>query len=257
MPEEGSILSGMDIIRVGVAQFGQVFEDKAANRERVEALLADGDPTDLCILPEMTLTGFSMNPGVATLDEDDHRFFARLARERSTGIVYGGVVEGRNVAILVDRDGTRRDAYAKMHLFALGNESKHYVAGTQRMIWTFGQWKILPAICYDLRFSYLFWDAARDIDLVVVPSNWPASRREHWRTLLQARAIENQVPVAGCNRVGRDPLTGYAGDSLVVGPLGHVLADAGDVEGVFVAPIERAETKNVRGRFPFLEDRLD
>ena len=77
----------MDIIRVGVAQFSQVFEEKAANRDRIEMLLSDGDPTDLCILPEMTLTGFSMNPDIAMLDEDDHRFFARLARERSTGIV--------------------------------------------------------------------------------------------------------------------------------------------------------------------------
>lgn len=247
----------MDTLRVGVAQFDPIFEDKAANRARVEELLSKGDPTDLCVLPEMTLTGFSMDPAVTMLGEDDHAFFARLARERATGIVYGGVEEGRNVAILVDRDGMRRDAYAKMHLFALGSETKHYVAGTERMVWTFGQWKILPAICYDLRFSYLFWDAAHDIDLVVVPSNWPASRREHWRTLLQARAIENQVPVVGCNRIGQDPFARYAGDSLVVGPLGQILSDAEGREGVFAAAIERAKTAEVRGRFPFLEDRLD
>lgn len=247
----------MDTLRVGVAQYDPVFEDKVANRSRIEELLAKGDPTDLCVFPEMTLTGFSMNPALTTLGEDDHAFFARLARERKTGIVYGGVEEGRNVAILVDRDGVRRGMYAKMHLFALGSESRHYVAGTERKVWTFGQWKILPAICYDLRFSYLFWDVAQDIDLVVIPSNWPVSRREHWRTLLQARAIENQVPVVGCNRIGRDPLARYAGDSLVVGPLGHILSDGGEREGVFVASVERAETTAIRGKFPFLDDRLD
>lgn len=247
----------MDTLRLGTAQFDQVFEDKQANRVRIEALFEASPGTDLCVLPEMTLTGFSMDPSKTALDEDDHAFFADLARRHRTAIVYGGVVDRSNVAILVDPDGIRRDPYAKMHLFALGNETRHYVPGSKKTLWRLGGWRILPAICYDLRFSYLFWDVAHDIDLVLVPSNWPASRREHWRTLLQARAIENQVPVAGCNRIGRDPLVRYAGDSLVVGPQGHVLSDAGDAEGVFVASVERAETASVRSRFPFLDDRLD
>lgn len=247
----------MDMLRVGTAQFDQVFEDKARNRARVEELFAGGEQTDLCVLPEMTLTGFSMEGSLTQLTDEDHAFFADLARRHGTAIVYGGSDEGCNVAILVDKEGHRSEPYAKMHLFALGSETKHYRAGTERAVWNLGLWRILPAICYDLRFSYLFWDVARDIDLVVVPANWPASRREHWRTLLQARAIENQVPVVGCNRIGQDPLVKYAGDSLVVGPLGHVLSDARDGSGILTAPLERGETIAVRCRFPFLEDRLD
>lgn len=247
----------METLRVGTAQFDQAFEDKEANRRLLTALFASSEATDLCVLPEMTLSGFTMNSAFATLEEGDHAFFAGLASRHSTAIVYGGVEDGRNVAILVDRDGNRHPPYAKMHLFALGNEPRHYVAGTEKIVWNLGPWRILPAICYDLRFSYLFWDTARYIDLVVVPANWPASRREHWRTLVQARAIENQVPVVGCNRIGSDPSIRYSGDSLVVGPTGHILSDASDRDGVFVAPVERAATHQVRGRYPFLDDRLD
>lgn len=247
----------MDTLRIGTAQFDQAFEDKEDNRRRIAELMAAGDRTDLCILPEMTLSGFTMDADRARLTDEDHAFFADLACRHATAIVYGGVEQDRNVAILVDKEGRRSAPYAKMHLFALGSETRHYRAGTERVVWNLGSWRILPAICYDLRFSYLFWDAARDIDLVVVPANWPASRREHWRTLLQARAIENQVPVAGCNRIGQDPLAKYAGDSLVVGAQGRILSDARDGSGIASVPVERAETISVRGRFPFLEDRLD
>lgn len=247
----------MDTLRIGTAQFDQVFEDKATNRKRIGELMAAGDRTDLCVFPEMTLSGFSMDADRARLTDEDHAFFADLARKHATAIVYGGVEQDRNVAMLVDKEGRRSEPYAKMHLFALGSETKHYRPGAERVVWKLGPWRILPAICYDLRFSYLFWDVARDIDLVVVPANWPASRREHWRTLLQARAIENQVPVVGCNRIGQDPLARYAGDSLVVGAQGHVLSDARDGSGIVSAPVERAETMAVRGKFPFLQDRLD
>lgn len=246
----------MDTLRVGVAQFDQSFEDKPGNRSRIEALLDAAPPTDLCVLPEMTLTGFSMDPARTALDEDDHAFFADLARRKGTAIAYGGVVDARNVAILVDREGRRSRPHAKTHLFGLGSEPRHYVAGDSRTVWDLDGWRILPAICYDLRFSYLFWEGAAEIDLVVVPANWPASRREHWRALLLARAIENQVPVAGCNRIGSDPALRYAGDSMLLDAQGRILSDAADVEGVAVAELSRRSTSETRARFPFLADRL-
>lgn len=128
--------------------------------------------------------------------------------------------------------------------------------GGDAVVWTFEGWTILPAICYDLRFAYHFWERAAATDLVLVPANWPGSRREHWRSLLQARAIENQVPVAGCNRVGRDATLAYSGDSLVFDAQGRILADAGEAEGVLTCVVERERTAETRRRFPFLGDRL-
>lgn len=249
--------SNSDVFRLGLVQFDQVFEDKERNRATLLRLLDGRNGLDLCVLPEMTLTGFSMDPARTTLDDDDRAFFADLARRHATGLVYCGVEDGRNVAILLDRRGERISSYAKRHLFGLGGESSHYLPGTERAVWSFEGWSIVPAICYDLRFSYHFWEGAPGVDLVVVPANWPASRREHWRTLLSARAIENQVLVAGCNRIGNDPNLAYAGDSLVVGANGRILSDAAGSEGVLECVVSRRDTAATRARFPFLADRLD
>jgi len=246
-----------DDLRLGLVQFDQAFEDKERNRATLLRLLDRREGLDLCILPEMTLTGFSMDPARTELDDGDRAFFAGLARRHATGLVYCGVEDGRNVAVLLDRRGERIASYAKRHLFGLGGESTHYRPGAESAVWIFEGWRILPAICYDLRFSYHFWEGARDLDLVVVPANWPASRREHWRTLLAARAIENQVVVAGCNRIGNDPNLAYAGDSLVVGANGRILSDAAGSEGVSECAVSRRDTAATRARFPFLADRLD
>lgn len=252
----GTPSPGSEILRLAIVQFDQAFEDKAANRAAIERLLPDPGAQDLVVLPEMTLTGFSMDPSRTTLDPGDLEGFAALARRLRSGIVFCGVEDGRNVAVLLDREGRRVGAYAKRHLFGLGGEPEAYGPGKSREIWTFEGWRILPAICYDLRFSYHFWDGAADLDLVVVPANWPRGRALHWRTLLLARAIENQVFVAGCNRVGTDPKLAYAGDSLVAGPLGQILTEGGDGEGVLRCGITRADLAAARGRFPFLADRV-
>jgi omega-amidase len=245
-----------ETLRLALVQFDQVFEDKAANRATIERLLPDAGAHDLVVLPEMTLTGFSMDPSRTTLLPNDLEGFSSLARRLRSGVVFCGVEDGRNVAVLLDREGRRVGVYAKRHLFGLGGEPEAYDPGTSREIWSFEGWRILPAICYDLRFSYHFWDRAADLDLVIVPANWPRGRALHWRTLLAARAIENQVFVAGCNRIGSDPKLSYAGDSLVAGPLGQILTDGGDREGVHPCELSRADLLAARTRFPFLADRV-
>lgn len=245
-----------DVLRLALVQFDQAFEDKAANRATLERLLPDPGAHDLVVLPEMTLTGFSMDPSRTTLDPDDLEGFSSLARRLRSGVVFCGVEDGRNVSVLLDREGRRRGVYAKRHLFGLGGEPSHYAGGTAREVWNFEGWRILPAICYDLRFSYHFWDGAAELDLAIVPANWPRGRALHWRTLLAARAIENQIFVAGCNRIGSDPKLAYAGDSLVAGPLGQILTDGLDREGVFACELSKADLVAARGRFPFLADRI-
>ena len=110
-------------------------------------------------------------------------------------------------------------------------------------------------VCYDLRFADDFWALAADTDLYVVPANWPAARRHHWRSLLVARAIENQAYVVGANRVGRGGTIDYAGDSCIVDPLGVVLAQAAEVETVLVADVDPEIVAKTRAELPFMADR--
>ena len=119
-----------------------------------------------------------------------------------------------------------------------------------------GDLRVTPFICYDLRFADVFWQAGPGTDVFLVPANWPAARRNHWRTLLEARAIENQAYVVGCNRVGTggDGIE-HAGDSRIVSPMGELLATAAGVETIVLADVDAAEVRATRDRLRFLADR--
>ena len=111
-------------------------------------------------------------------------------------------------------------------------------------------------VCYDLRFADEFWAIARDTDCYVIPANWPEKRRDHWRTLLRARAIENLAYVVGANRVGSGGGVDYVGDSAIIGPFGEELADgAGAGETMLVADVDPEVVRKTRARFPVLDDR--
>lgn len=112
-----------------------------------------------------------------------------------------------------------------------------------------------PFVCYDLRFPEAFRVAADETDLFAVVANWPDTRREHWRTLLRARAIENQCFVAGVNRIGEGSKLRYSGDSAVIDPAGRVLVEGSDEDEILFADIEPETVADVRARFPFLSDR--
>ena len=119
-----------------------------------------------------------------------------------------------------------------------------------------GGLRITPFICYDLRFADVFWRAAPDTDVYLVPANWPSPRRLHWQTLLQARAIENQAYVVGCNRVGAaGDGTEHAGDSRIINPMGELLATAAQTESILLADVSAAHVASTRAHFPFLADR--
>jgi predicted amidohydrolase len=110
-------------------------------------------------------------------------------------------------------------------------------------------------VCYDLRFADEFWALAHRTDLYVIPANWPESRREHWMALLRARAIENQAYVVGCNRVGNGGGLHYVGDSMIIDPLGVILAHGDATETTLIVDIDPAKVSETRQRFPFLQDR--
>src|SRR5262249_52150527 len=160
----------------------------------------------------------------------------------------------RNMALLVSPRGTVT-RYAKIHPFSFAGEHEHYGAGDRVVTAEVEGLRVTPFVCYDLRFPEAFRAAAAGTDLFAVVANWPDERREHWRVLLRARAIENQAYVAGVNRVGDGGRLHYAGDSAAVSPLGETLAEGDDRERALIAEVEPEKVAKLRARFPAPADR--
>jgi predicted amidohydrolase len=249
-------------VRVALVQSDIAWEDVAENHRRADRLLAEAAAggARLAILPEMFSTGFSMDsrrisqpPGGPS-----ETFLREQAKNRNLWILASipesGEPAARNMALLVSPEGSVT-RYAKIHPFSFAGEHEHYAAGDRVVTAEVDGLRVTPFVCYDLRFPEAFRAAAVDTDLFAVVANWPDERREHWRTLLRARAIENQAFVCGVNRVGRGGRLRYVGDSAVVGPMGETLAEAGDEVRVLFSDLEPARVAEARLRFPFLADR--
>src|SRR5690606_34499488 len=157
----------------------------------------------------------------------------------ATGTAAPGI--GPNEAVCFAPDGTEAARYRKRKPFVGLGEENHYSPGTVPVLYGIGDWKVSPMICYGLRFPELFREStAMGAELFVVIANWPASRIDHWTTLLRARAIENQAYVVGVNRTGSDPAIEYPGTSILVGPRGEILAAADDSVTAITATLDRA-----------------
>ncbi len=159
-----------------------------------------------------------------------------------------------NTFVLAAPDGEQH-RYRKIHPFTYGGETKHFRAGDQFVTVDVEGLRVTLFVCYDLRFADEFWQLADDTDVYLVPANWPEARRLPWTALLQARAIENQAYVIGCNRVGTGNGLAYSGDSRIIDPLGEVLVGAAQTESILLADVTAERVAEVRDRFRFLQDR--
>jgi predicted amidohydrolase len=252
------------MIKVAAVQHDIAWESPAQTFAMVEPMIdvAAAAGARLVLLTEMFATGFSMAADriAESADGPSTSFLVRQAERH--GLWVGGSVPmkvdsgslPRNQLVLAGPDGTVH-RYDKIHPFSYAGEDDHYAAGEKVITVDIDGVRVTPFVCYDLRFGDVFWNAAESTDLYVIVANWPASRREHWKTLLRARAIENQAYVAGVNRVGSGGNIEYAGDSRIISPLGDVLAAASAVETVLVVDVDPAVVDDVRSRFPFLRDR--
>jgi predicted amidohydrolase len=249
-------------MRVALLQMDLAWEDVAENHRRARRLLeeAAGNGARLAVLPEMFSTGFSMKPEkIAEMQGGPSEGFLRdSARELGLSIIASipeaGEPRPRNVALVVSPEGTVA-RYAKIHPFSFGGEHRHYAGGERVVTVPIEGVRVTPFVCYDLRFPEPFRVAAAETDLFVVVANWPDQRRDHWRTLLRARAIENQAFVAGVNRVGDGDGLHYVGDSATIAPLGETLAEGDDKESVLYADVDTEKVSKLRARFPALDDR--
>jgi predicted amidohydrolase len=251
-------------MRIAAVQHDIVWEDRDANFERLAPQVAGAVAAgaELVLLTETFSTGFSMTPGIGEPEDGPSAvFLAGQAAEH--GVWVGGtcpeVAEGEtlpfNSFVLAGPDGTVH-RYRKLHPFTHAGEHERFRAGEKPVTVQVGGLRITPFICYDLRFANVFWQAAPDTDVYLVPANWPSPRRHHWQTLLQARAIENQAYVVGCNRVGTaGDGTPHVGDSRIVDPSGELLATAAGVETIVLADVDADVVASTRERFRFLPDR--
>ena len=249
----------MDSIRISIVQTDIVWENKQENLRLLhEKLQSLRGTTEIVVLPEMFSTGFSMqsdmlaeaNSGetITTLKQ-----WASLFQVAICGS-YITVDNGRyyNRAFFLTPEG-EEFYYDKRHLFAPGGEARQYTPGDSRAVVEYGGVRFLLLVCYDLRFPV--WSRCRgDYDAILCCASWPAPRREVWRTLLRARAIENQCYAAGVNRVGDDPAARYAGDSALVDFKGRTMVEAGGGERILTGVFDTGALAAFREKFPAWRD---
>lgn len=250
-------------MRVAAVQHDITWEHPEATREHVTPMIAAAAAggAQLIVLPEMFSTGFSMRPERIAEDEGGptEQFLLARAAEHDAHLLASIAQQGadgryRNNAVLARPDGSV-ERYAKIHPFSYAGEHERYAAGDRYLTVDVHGVRVSVFVCYDLRFADEFWALAQETDLYVVPANWPAPRHEHWRALLQARAIENQAYVMGVNRVGLAKDLPHLGGSVVLDPLGVRLVEGGPQPAVLTADVDPEVVRSVRHDFPFLPDR--
>ncbi len=243
-------------LRVSLVQTDLVWENPTANCAQLEEKLASlAGKTDVIVLPEMFATGFSMTESGAEIGRGPALQWMQLQANRLGTLVVGSlkVKQGTsfyNRLYAVEPSGSYT-TYDKRHLFRMGGEHKFYQAGDQQVIVSYKGWKLALFICYDLRFPVWSRNVDMAYDAAIYVANWPAPRANAWRTLLQARAIENLAYVIGVNRVGADANDlAYAGDSLLVDFKGGLALDLKAEDQILTAELSASELADFRAKFP-------
>ncbi len=252
-------------LRVSLVQADTVWRDAAANRALYGELVRPlAGRSDLIVLPETFTSGF----GNEAIDAAEDMHGVGVAWLRALADETGAVVTGSMVIaeagrvwnrLLWAEPGGGLRWYDKRHLFRMANEHLRYGQGSSRVLLRCRGWRVLPQVCYDLRFPV--WSRNRgsedgcEYDLAIYVANWPSARRHAWRTLLRARAIENLACVVGVNRVGTDGnQLHYAGDSVALDPLGQAIVELGDQAQVVTVTLSAAQLRSHRERFPAFRD---
>lgn len=239
-----------------------VWKDPQANLQKAGELIGASPAADLVVLPEMFTTGYDADPA-GTAEKDGAtalEWMKRTAHATEAAIAGSVAVEEEdrfyNRFYFVRPDGSHT-VYDKRHLFSFAGEDKAYTRGAGRVTVEWMGFRILPQVCYDLRFP-VFARNRGDYDMIIYTANWPTVRIDAWNALLKARAIENLCYVAAVNRAGHDPYTSYSGGTYLLDYKGRTKAEAGQnrVEAVF-AEIDTESLQAFRRKFPALDDADD
>lgn len=256
----------MKDLTITLVQANQIWEDKSANLLNYERLLSEISETDLILLPEMFNTGFSMNASELAENmnaSESINWLKEISKNKKSAIYTSLIIEeeGRyyNRGVFVEPNGAL-SVYDKRKTFGLAGEDKVFSKGEKSVIVNYKGWNIRMQICYDLRFPEISLNNHKNevpqYDLLLYVANWPERRKQHWRSLLPARAIENQCYLAAVNRVGADNsgLT-YSGDSCVIDMLGNHMEDIVIEEKTVSITLSYSELQEWRKKLPFLKDR--
>lgn len=253
-------------MKVALISLDQKWEDKAYNMQRCAELTARAarGGADLIVFPEMTLTGFSMNTLLLAEDpvqSSSVAAFGALARKHEVSLVAGVATKdgekAANTLVAFSGEGTEQARYIKIHPFSLAGEDRFFQRGDALAKMQMPEFTLGFSICYDLRFPELYSALAKDCDVLVNIANWPKRRVMHWRTLLQARAIENQVFVVGVNRTGMDGNgLEYERSSVVVNANGEFIEPVFSEGEMDIYEISRQALLDFRRGFSTCQDRL-
>ncbi len=254
-----------DVLTVALAQMDVPIGQPEANLARARAFASQAQEAnaDILLLPELWLHGYDLERAAAWAAPLGEGAFARMAELACRfGLhVAGSSLERHadgvsNTAVLYSPMGDLLGSYRKIHLFRLMQEPRYLVAGDYATLCPTPWGPVGLAICYDMRFPELFRVLAlAGAVLFLVPAQWPVRRVEAWFTLARARAIENELFVAACNRVGEDDQTSFPGRSCVVDPWGNLLVEGDDRERLLMARVELREVAKARRYLTVYEDR--
>ncbi|MEV7603986.1 carbon-nitrogen family hydrolase [Paenarthrobacter sp. NPDC089322] len=243
-------------------------ESRQERIDRVEALLRGISGAELIVLPELWSAGYfhfdEYRDLAETLDGPTVSMCSRAAKDLGVHLHIGSIIEAgadgqlSNTSILLGPDGNVVHTYRKIHVFGYkSKEAGLLTAGSSLPVVQTPFGTTAGITCYDLRFPGLWMElSTRGAEIVIVPAAWPAARREHWRLLTTARALEHQLFVVACNAAGSQEGVELGGHSRVVDPAGNVLAEAGAGESVLIVDIDPGQVGAVRSEFPVIGDRL-
>lgn len=255
----------MSQLHLSLIQTQLHWEDKTANLHMLQQKIDSIDFTEVVVLPEMFSTGFSMRPQqlAETMDGPTVQWMQATAARKKIILTGSLIIEENghyfNRLIWMLPNG-QYGYYDKRHLFAFAGEDQHYAAGNKRLIASVKGFRINLMVCYDLRFPV--WarqqgdSSNTEYDILLYVANWPERRSHAWRTLLQARAIENQCYVVGVNRVGNDGNNIYhSGNSMLVDAMGDIQFEQAHDECIHTCVLYKTALDEVRSKLPFLRDR--
>lgn len=228
--------------------------DPQHNLDHFSEVMGKISQTDLIVLPEVFTTGFCAGARNYAEAVNGRAFqWMHAQAQKHQAVVTGSLVVKEddsyfNRLVWMRPDGSY-EQYDKRHLFRMAGEHTRYAAGARRLVVELKGWRMLPLICYDLRFPV--WSRnCGDYDAAIYVANWPSARSLHWNRLLQARAIENLSYVIGVNRVGMDEAgQHYTGDSTVYGPVGELIVTSQEPDLIF-AELNADHLQQYRTRFP-------
>lgn len=252
-------------MKIGCIQLNVGFGKVEENFERAEQFIreAASKGAELVVLPEMWNTGYALEKLPELADENGERtkaFLQKLASELGIHIVGGSVATKRdgkfyNTMYIVDKEGELVSEYSKVHLFRLMNEDKFLESGDQMNRFTLGDIEAGGVICYDIRFpEWLRAHALAGAKVLFVSAQWPTERIDHWKTLLQARAIENQCYIVAVNRISHK-VQNFNGQSMVIEPWGEIVWTGAEDEELAIVDVDFSKVDEVRGRIPVYDDR--